>query len=112
MSDGRAFTNYRSSCYLNNQLRQQSHTKSSYAYRQYLIQNGTKVMRDINRLMMDKNYCKGNCNYGPQPSQTCTYNSVTKNCSPINLSGIGVKNEAVKANPGVLNPKGLGYSLN
>lgn len=109
MSDGRTFTSYKSSCFLNNKLKKQSETKSSYAYRQYLINNANSILSGINNNVLQKNGCKPNCNVGPMPSQTCTFNSITKSCGPVNFGGIGVNNGAVKANPGILNPTGLGF---
>ena len=47
MSDGRAFTDYRSSAYLNDELRMQGNVGNSYEFRQYLINNGLSALEQI-----------------------------------------------------------------
>jgi hypothetical protein len=58
MDDGRAFTDYRSTCVVNNMLRTQNKIKNSYEYRQFLINNGTKIMNSIRDYNINKTSCK------------------------------------------------------
>ena len=47
MSDGREFTDYNASCYLNNTIQQKYNVKSTLDYRQFLQKNASKVMKDL-----------------------------------------------------------------
>jgi len=44
MSDGRMFTDYRESNYVNNLIRYNNKSMSSYVYRQFLIDNASELM--------------------------------------------------------------------
>jgi len=44
MNDGRAFTDYRPSSYLNDEIKIRNNVMDSYDYRQFLINNGLKVI--------------------------------------------------------------------
>ena len=56
MSDGRAFTDYRPNCYVNNLVRTKNDINNSFQYRTYLTNNAENLM-DINRT----NACQKNC---------------------------------------------------
>lgn len=58
MDDGRAFTDYRSTCVVNNMLRTQNKIRNSYDYRQFLIHNGTKVMDSVRDYNIKKTSCR------------------------------------------------------
>jgi len=62
MNDGRAFTDYRSSGFLNDELRMRGNVSDSYMYRQYLIHNGLGVIGQYggngNLPCMDVNGCR------------------------------------------------------
>ena len=45
MSDGRIFTDYRPSAYVNDLMRVQNKVYDSYNYRQFLINNGLNVIK-------------------------------------------------------------------
>ena len=44
MSDARIYTDYETSCKVNHVIRQENKIKSNYDYRQYLINNGLKII--------------------------------------------------------------------
>lgn len=46
MNDGRAFTDYRSNCILNEQLQKKSNTESSQDFRKYLQKNSTSMIKN------------------------------------------------------------------
>ena len=56
MADGRHFTDYRPSCYINNLIKAENGIQNSFQYRQFLSQNGEQLM-DINR----SHACEKNC---------------------------------------------------
>lgn len=88
MADGRAFTDYRSNCILNNQL---ANDKNSWEYRYYLTNNGSTIIDKFNKNMETKVRCT-----------TCKTNTVlpvknVQNCkkgicsiSQVNKDGLGL----------------------
>lgn len=58
MDDGRAFTDYRSTCVVNNMLRTQNNIKNSYDYRQFLIHNGNTLIGTIRGYNIKKSGCR------------------------------------------------------
>jgi len=58
MDDGRAFTDYRSPCFINDMLRTQNGISNSYAYRQFLINNGSKLINTIRDYNIQKSSCR------------------------------------------------------
>ncbi len=66
MDDGRAFTDYRSSCFMNNMLKVKNNIRNSYEYRQFLIRNGEQVMNDIRLYNIKKSSCRP-CDAKPIP---------------------------------------------
>ncbi len=96
MSDGRQFTDYRPNCYVNNLLRYNNRTMSSYEYRQFLVNNGSELMKINNLYANEKNGC-GPCNAEQIDNQTvCAYNQEYGECTVNNPSGIGLTNRAVQ----------------
>ncbi len=66
MNDGRIFTDYRGSTYVNDMIRFSNNIPSSYDYRQFLIHNGNNIMK---------------------------VNTVNSKCQDVNPNGIGLTNE-------------------
>ena len=60
MSDGRAFTDYRPNCFMNNSVRSKNDINNSFQYRMYLTNNAEKIM-DINRTYACQKNCCGPC---------------------------------------------------
>lgn len=44
MSDGRAFTDYRSNCMMNTKIQTENNINNDASYRSFLQQNATKIM--------------------------------------------------------------------
>ena len=85
MSDGRHFTDYRPNCYVNNLLRYNNRTMSSYEYRNFLTQNAENLMKINNMYSSQKNSC-GPCNATPVNNETmCKYNKSYGTCN-VNTS--------------------------
>ena len=90
MSDGRAFTDYRESSYINNSLLNNNNFNSSYQYRQWLIHNATKLMANNNAYNNRLNSC-GPCNAPPIPLQgVCEVNGYVPKCGVTNNNGLGL----------------------
>lgn len=91
MDDGRQFTDYRSSDYVNNVIRMSSGTMSSYDYRQYLIHNADKIMQENRSHAKEKNNCSP-CNSQPVPFlRECNSTLVNTECNVLNKDGIGTR---------------------
>lgn len=60
MDDGRAFTDYRSACFMNSMMQTRYNIKNSYEYRQFLTKNGSNLMNTIRDYNIKKSQCK-NC---------------------------------------------------
>ena len=60
MADGRAFTDYRPNCFVNNLVRTNNDIYNSFQYRQYLTHNAEKLM-DVNRTYACQKNCCGPC---------------------------------------------------
>jgi len=94
MSDGRTFTDYRPSSYVNNLIRVNNQVYSSYDYRQFLIHNAKSLMAANNKYMDLKNGCQS-CNYTNIPTEsTCVYNKNFGLCYPGDCNGLGMNNTA------------------
>ena len=94
MSDGRAFTDYRPSGYVNDLIRLQNNVYDSYNYRQFLIHNAIKLMDVSDKYNTIKNGCP-NCTYNVIPnSSTCVYNKKVGLCQPNGNFGLGQNNVA------------------
>ena len=95
MSDGRQFTDYRPNCYVNNLLRYNNKTMSSYEYRQFLINNGSELMNINNQYISQQVGCEP-CNAPVIKNQSeCVYNRQSGSCRINDVNGIGLKNSAV-----------------
>jgi len=95
MDDGRAFTDYRSSCYINNVLRTQNGIKNSYDYRQFLINNGSKLINTIRLYNIEKSSCKP-CDAKPIPcNRVCDVDRQSVNCTLYKQEGLGTCYQAV-----------------
>lgn len=57
MSDGRAFTDYRPACEVNNSMRSVTSSNNSINYRNFLIQNATTLMAQQTAETNKKNGC-------------------------------------------------------
>ena len=68
---------------------------SSYEYRQFLINNGAKIMEINNKYTLEK-AGNGSCNAIPVPFETeCIINKTISNCGVIDNNGIGLYNKGV-----------------
>ena len=95
MDDGRAFTDYRSPCYLNSLIKSENKIRNSYDYRQYLINNGLKIMNDIRLYNINKTSCR-ECEAKPINCKTiCKVDRESVNCSLKNKCGYGTCYKAV-----------------
>lgn len=85
MNDGRAFTDFRSPCYVNNLIRVKNNIHNSYDYRQFLIHNADNIMSSLRKYNIQKNGCTP-CT--PVPTYCESYcsskNGVT--CSPYDCT--------------------------
>jgi hypothetical protein len=94
MDDGRAFTDYRPSSSVDDMIRYSNNVMSSYEYRQFLINNATKIMNVSNKYVEDKMSCN-NCNAKPIPFHTvCDVNTQISKCNLLNPNGVGLDNVA------------------
>jgi hypothetical protein len=93
MSDGRIMTDYRSSTTLNDMIRLNNKTLSSYDYRQFLIHNGENIMKINENFITNKNSCKSGKLVEVPFAKTCNYNTEIGTCMKTNQRmGIGLKN--------------------
>jgi hypothetical protein len=99
MDDGRAFTDYRSSCYINDMLRVKNGIQNSYDYRQFLINNGAKLINTIRLYNIEKSSCTP-CDAKPINCQNiCNVDRQSVNCSLNNSCGLGTCYKAVPLPP-------------
>jgi hypothetical protein len=90
MDDGRTFTDYRPSCFLENELQFSNKIPNSYEYRQFLINNSVTIM-NMNREYNDKlNGCKSQNVPVPNFKQNCDINTNSVNCKLTDNTGIGI----------------------
>jgi hypothetical protein len=93
MDDGRIFTDYRPSSSLNDEIRYSNNIMSSFEYRQFLINNGNKIIEMSNNYIKEK-AGSNNCDYKSPPFQNeCIINSIGSKCSIVNANGIGLNNK-------------------
>ncbi len=58
LEDGRVFTDYNSSSYLNEMIRNKYKIENdSHAYRYFLQKNGTKIIKDLKECLTDYDAC-------------------------------------------------------
>lgn len=99
MADGRVFTDYRPSGYVNDLIRIQNGLTNSYDYRQFLIHYASDLMTAEQSYLDDK---VGSHIAGPAivPLQTeCVYDTQSGLCFPSDPNGIGLSNAAVPQLP-------------
>lgn len=95
MNDGRMFTDYRSSCYINNVLRVNNGIRNSYDYRQFLINNGSDLINTIRSYNIQKSSCN-NCLEKPISCKNiCNVDRESVNCLLSNPNGFGTCNKTV-----------------
>ena len=94
MGDGRHFTDYRPSCYVNNLIRMVNNVPKSYEYRQFLIHHAEELM-EVNR---EYNYMKNgcpSCNAKPIDfNRECLVDVNVSRCSIKDPNGIGTEYKA------------------
>lgn len=93
MSDGRIMTDYRPSSYVNDLIRVNNGTYSSYNYRQFLMRNANELMEANNTYVQSKNECDQKMVDIPTEG-TCIYNRNFGLCYPNMCDGIGQNNYA------------------
>jgi len=94
MDDGRAFTDWRPSSSVDDMIRYSNNVMSSYEYRQFLINNGSKIMNVNMKYTEDKLGCN-NCTAKPVPFQTvCNVNIKDSVCQTVDPNGVGIYNNA------------------
>ena len=102
MSDGRVFTDYRPSSYVNDLIRIENKVYDSYSYRQFLISNGLNIIETNDKYNNLKNGCdscsSGNVRQVPNEA-TCIYNKQFGLCMPNNTYGLGQNNYASPFEP-------------
>jgi hypothetical protein len=99
MDDGRAFTDYRSSCYINDIIRVKNGITNSYDYRQFLINNGNELINAIRLYNIQKSACRS-CDAQPIDCQNiCNVDRQSVNCSLNNACGFGTCYRAVPLPP-------------
>lgn len=99
MDDGRAFTDYRSACYINDMLRVKNGIHNSYDYRQFLINNGSDLINTIRLYNIQKSACRP-CDAKPITCKNiCNVDRQSVNCSLTNDCGLGTCYKAVPLPP-------------
>jgi len=102
MEDGRAFTDYRPSSYVNDLIRIHNKVFDSYSYRQFLIHNGLKIIELNDEYNAMKNGCPS-CNYDKTEvlnESSCVYNKHFGLCMPNGCDGLGQNNYATNVERG------------
>ena len=73
MSDGRLVTDYRPSCEVHDLILRQNHLKSSYDYRQFMINNAVTLMNLDRDYYINKNQCNSCRFYQVDPNGNEAY---------------------------------------
>jgi hypothetical protein len=92
MNDGRIFTDYRQSTYVNDMIRFSNHIPDSYQYRQFLIHNGNNIMSVNQKYTKDKVHCNGVNGVLIPDQSVCSFNTNNSHCQMIHPRGQGVYN--------------------
>lgn len=95
MDDGRTFTDYRPSCFLENELQFSNKIPNSYEYRQFLIHNSVSIMNKNKDNNIKYNGCTPQNVPIPNFKKECSINTNSLECKIIDNSGIGVYYNAV-----------------
>ena len=92
MDDGRTFTDYRPSNTVDDMIRYSNNVMSSYEYRQFLINNGTKIM-GVNSEYINNKIGLSNCNAPTIPfNGTFVINDKYATYSTVDKNGVGIDN--------------------
>jgi hypothetical protein len=92
MSDGRSFTDYRSSTYTDDMIRYSNNLMTSFEFRQFLTNNADQIM-EINNKKMDERMSCTDCNAPTMPfERTCVYNNASVKCHNDGKNGVGLRN--------------------
>ena len=92
MDDGRVFTDYRPSYHVDDMIRYSNNVMGSYEYRQFLIHNGSNIMKVNSDYTTDKVSCQS-CNSESMPFHTLNdLNDVYSRKRVIDPNGIGIYN--------------------
>ena len=95
MSDGRIMTDYRSATTLNDMIRLNNKTLSSYDYRNFLTHNAESIMKINNDFITEKNSCKSGKLVEVPFARVCEYNTNVCECTKTNQRmGLGLMNKA------------------
>lgn len=109
MSDGRHFTDYRPSSYVNDLIRYSNNVMSNFEYKQFLIDNAEELINLNNKYTYQKNGCSP-CNAENIQNQTnCVLNQSTSKCLVNNENGLGIGyttefNKEIPYNPNLREP--------
>ena len=94
MSDARTFTDYRPSCVIDQNILKDNNIRSSYEYRQFLMKNASKFMKENGDLNYKKNGCE-TWNAEPIPLKTiCVVDGYTSICKMNDDGGLGMNTVA------------------
>ena len=92
MDDGRTFTDYRPSSTVDDMIRYSNNIMGSNEYRQFLIHNGTNIMKINNQYTESKVGCPS-CNAKNIPFHTtCTIGDHLSICKTTDPNGVGLNN--------------------
>ncbi len=93
MNDGRNFTDYRQSSYVDDMIRYSNNIPSSYEYRQFLIHNGNNIMKVNDMYLQKKLGCENpNAQRVLVPDQVmCSVNDHSSKCATTNPQGVGTR---------------------
>ena len=93
MEDGRVFTDYRPSTFVNDNIRFSNNIQSNYDYRQFLIHNGNNIMTVNNGYTKKKLGCEGVSPVDIPEQSICTVNTEgILACKNVNSNGFGSRN--------------------
>jgi len=92
MSSGNLYTDYKSACKINNEIKEKNGVKSNYQYRQWLIKNAESVMKS-NSVAASAQCCGHMDHFTPRPdSQKYLYKSCSDNTKPFGYESSDLKN--------------------
>jgi hypothetical protein len=94
MNDGRAFTDYRSSGYVNNLIRMKYDIASSNDYKMFLMDNAESIIEENAKSYKTRLSCDCWNIYVPTHYQ-CIVDKTTSRCSLVDPNGIGTEFRAV-----------------
>lgn len=93
MSDARQYTNWNSACSQNEAIVNANNIKTSYQYRQYLMNNAGSVMKQNQRIACDEcGFCQFKQNVQPQPLGKYLYKSCSDRTQPYGYENSDLKN--------------------